>query len=77
MKFKNLKTAVSPVKTLALFIIPFIMICILTLTVSLGLSILTPLTFNDVSSSSALWVLNSILYILFLIETGEWLEKKN
>jgi hypothetical protein len=43
---------------------------------ALGLSILTPLTFNDVTSSAALWVLNIILYIFFLAETGEWLSEK-
>jgi hypothetical protein len=76
MQFKDLKTTARPVKTLALFTIPFIMVCIITFIVALGLSILTPITFNDVTSSAALWVLNIILYVFFLAETGEWLSEK-
>jgi hypothetical protein len=76
MQFKDLKTVARPVKTLALFTIPFIMVCIITFIVALGLSILTPITFNDVTSSAALWVLNIILYVFFLAETGEWLSEK-
>ena len=76
MQFKNLKTTARPIKALALLIIPFIMVCTFTFIVSLGLSILTPLTFNEVSSSAVLWVLNIILYILFVAETGEWLNEK-
>jgi membrane protein YdbS with pleckstrin-like domain len=76
MQFKDLKTTARPVKTLALFTIPFIMVCIITFIVALGLSILTPVTFNDVTSSAALWVLNIILYVFFLAETGEWLHEK-
>jgi len=76
MQFKDLKTTARPVKTLALFTIPFIMVCTITFIVALGLSILTPLTFNDVTSSAALWVLNIILYVFFLAETGEWLSEK-
>jgi hypothetical protein len=76
MQFKDLKTTARPVKVLALFIVPFIMVCTITFIVALGLSILTPLTFNDVTSSAALWVLNIILYIFFLAETGEWLSEK-
>lgn len=76
MQFKDLKTAARPIKTLATFLIPFIMVCFITLVVSLGLSILTSLTFNDVSSSAVLWVLNLLLYIFFIVETGEWLNEK-
>jgi hypothetical protein len=76
MQFKDLKTTARPVKTLALFTIPFIMVCTITFIVALGLSILTPLTFDDVTSSAALWVLNIILYVFFLAETGEWLSEK-
>jgi hypothetical protein len=76
MQFKDLKTTARPIKVLALFIIPFIMVCTITFIVALGLSILTPLTFDDVTSSAALWVLNIILYIFFLAETGEWLSEK-
>ena len=76
MQFKNLKTTAKPVKTLALFIIPFIMVCTITFVIALGLSILTPLTFDEVSSSAALWVINIILYVLFIAETGEWLNEK-
>jgi hypothetical protein len=76
MQLKDLKTMATPVKYVALFIIPFIMVCAITFVVALGLSILTPLTFNDVSSSAVLWVLNIILYILFIAETGEWLSGK-
>lgn len=76
MQFKNLKTTARPIKVLALFIIPFIMVCTITFVVALGLSILTSLTFNEISSSAVLWVLNIILYILFVAETGEWLNEK-
>ncbi len=76
MQLKNLKTTARPIKVLALFIIPFIMVCTITFVVAVGLSSLTPITFNEVTSSEIVWVLNIILYILFIVETGEWLNEK-
>jgi hypothetical protein len=76
MQFKDLKTTARPIQALAFFIIPFILVCITTFVIAAGLSILTPLTFDDVSSSAVLWVLNVLLYILFAAETGEWLSGK-
>lgn len=51
----------------------------MTVALSAVISILTQCTFMDVSGSPVMWLINLIMYILFVIATAEWLypvEKK-
>jgi hypothetical protein len=70
---RHLKRMVLPVQIIALFVLPIIMITIITATFAGCISLLTPLTFSDVTSSTPMWVFNFFTGIAFFVSVGQWM----
>lgn len=70
---RHLKRMVLPVQIIALFVLPIIMITIITATFAGCISLLTPLTFSDVTSSTPMWVFNFFTGIAFFVAVGQWM----
>jgi hypothetical protein len=70
---RHLKRMVLPVQIIALFVLPIIMITIITATFAGCISLLTPLTFSDVTSSTPMWVVNFFTGIAFFVAVGQWM----
>lgn len=70
---RHLKRMVLPVQIIALFTLPMIMITIITAVFAGCISILTSLTFHDVTHSTPMWVFNVIVGIGSAISVGSWL----
>jgi hypothetical protein len=70
---RHLKRMVLPVQIIALFVLPMIMITIITATLAGCLSLLTHLTFSDVTSSTPMWVFNFFTGIAFFVAVGQWM----
>ena len=62
-----------PAQIVAWFIIPMVMVTIVTAVFAGSISLLTSLTFSDVSNSTPMWVFNVFTGIGYLIATGSWL----
>lgn len=69
----SIKRFVLPAQLVALFTIPAIMVFIITLVFAGVIAVLTPATFSDVTGSTPMWVINFLLYIGFIIATGDWM----
>ena len=74
---RHLKRMVLPVQIIALFVLPIIMITIITATFAGCISLLTPLTFSDVTSSTPMWVFNVLVGLGSAISVGSWLWDEN
>ena len=73
----NLKRLVLPVQVIAWLCLPMITVTIVTAVFAGCISMLTPLTFTDVTTSTPMWVFNVIVGIGSLISVGSWLWDEN
>jgi len=74
---KNLKRMVLPVQIIALFTLPMIMITIITAVFAGCISLLTPVTFTQVTTSTPMWVFNFLVAIGSFIAVGSWMWDEN
>lgn len=70
---RHLKRMVLPVQIIALFTLPMIMITIITAVFAGCISLLTPVTFTEVTTSTPMWVFNVIVAIGSFIAVGQWM----
>jgi hypothetical protein len=70
---KDFKHYVLPVQILLLFIIPAIMITLISTTFALVFMVLGDCSFYDVTTSTPMLVIDLILYMGFLISVGNWM----
>lgn len=70
---KNLKRMVLPVQIIALFTLPMIMITIITAVFAGCISLLTPVTFTEVTTSTPMWVFNFLVGVGSFISVGSWM----
>ena len=72
-----LKRMIMPAQIVAWFVIPVIMVTIVTAAFAGSISLLTSLTFSEVSNSTPMWIFNVFTGIGYLIATGTWLWEEN
>jgi hypothetical protein len=70
---KEIKHYVLPVQVLLLFIIPAIMITILSVVFALVFMLLANMNFYDVTTSTPMLVIDLLLYVAFIITVGNWM----
>jgi hypothetical protein len=70
---KEFKHYVLPVQVLLLFIIPAIMITILSVVFALVFMLLANMNFYDVTTSTPMLVIDLLLYVAFIITVGNWM----
>ena len=70
---KNLKRMVLPVQIIALFTLPMIMITIITAVFATCISLLTPVAFTEVTTSTPMWVFNFLVGVGSFISVGSWM----
>lgn len=70
---RHLKRMVLPVQIIALFTLPMIMITIITAVFAACISLLTPVTFAEVTTSTPMWVFNFLVGIGSFISVGSWM----
>lgn len=69
---KEFKTYVLPVQVLLLFILPAIMVTIVSAVFALVFMLLANLGFYQVTTSTPMLVVDLLLYVGFLITVGNW-----
>ena len=69
---KEFKTYVLPVQVLLLFILPAIMVTIVSAVFALVFMLLANLNFYQVTTSTPMLVVDLLLYVGFLITVGNW-----
>jgi hypothetical protein len=70
---KNFKNFVMPIKALLCIVIPFVLSLITISIISLGISVVFPVTFTDVITFPLLIVGFIILYVAYMYVTVDWL----
>jgi hypothetical protein len=64
---------ITPAKIFLTIALPMVMVFLITILLACMISLITPATFTDVTTNGVLIVVNFLMYIGFLISTGEWL----
>lgn len=73
----SFKRYVLPVQIIIWLCLPIIMVTIITAVFAGCISLLTPVTFTAVTTSTPMWVFNFLVGFGSLISVGSWLWDEN